>query len=530
MKTSLFIFIVTLSLGIGVFTGWSTTSIEAVQSFLNKIGLTSTSAHNSTIIGETHSHNDTEYAVIALSKQAIDNIGVTEGTLKLSTEESKTKTFHGIITEMPGRSIIKISTRISGVVREIHHQEGERISPRSKLFDIGFTSGEPIQAQAEYFSLLQKRKTNLEWIKIYQKMNQDVKDIDFATKRQYDNKQSELNALIIAQKATLRFLGFSEDDIKKLDDNCSKLLEKINNENMEIKPDELRKETLLDRITIRMPNVTDSGFNYTRTNFNNTAILVVDYLNVEKGQQVNAGDNLCNISNYSKLFAEGWAYAIDEYQLVKTYQEHRPVTIRIEGIEETIHNPLISEIKLLDNRVDPENRIFRFHAEIENSEIKNKTNSTNSSAVTQNLSAETIDADNQNPVFYHWKFKPGQRCIIEVEEEKFNNCYFVRNSAIAQEGHEYFIFVQDGESIWSKDGTQQLTDIESQNNNGEFQKRIRWKRQPVKILFQNEVGFAFAQSTDLYGAIIAMTGAAQLNDALNAGNGKLQSSCNCGNH
>ncbi|MDR1963106.1 MAG: hypothetical protein LBQ50_04960, partial [Planctomycetaceae bacterium] len=140
----------------------------------------------------------------------------------------------------------------------------------------------------------------------------------------------------------------------------------------------------------------------------------------------------------------------------------------------------------------------------------------------------------------HWKYRPGQRCSVIVETENVVECIKLPSSAVAQEGHEFFVFRLNDVSNWYWNAEQsqfvQLNPNPDDNNDadqalintGKTQLRKNWERVPVKVLFQNENWYYVETTVEIFGQTLAATGAAQLNDALNAGSGKLQSTCPCG--
>ncbi|GHT29866.1 hypothetical protein FACS18942_10920 [Planctomycetales bacterium] len=409
------------------------------------------------------------------------------------------------------------------------------MKPGDPLFEMQIIDSAVEENQSELLSLLAKHFVNRDRRLIYNKYN----DVNSASPlqveiRELDNESIDFETQIAAKKSALLLHGLSTDDIETLEkqfqiyvsDAYKKIIEqKITG--LTLDPKNLR-QFLITKITLKVPYFSDELGTHHNPNSpgNRTDIhWILENLTVKEGQFVSAGNTLCQVSDLSKLRVEGSAYSIDESVIQKVCKTGNNVKIRFSDRNNESTDVSVSEIKVIDSRIDTVNRVFRFYMELPNELVKDEHNHS---------------PENQHAEHLHWKYRPGQRCSVIVETENVEDCIKLPSSAVAQEGQEYFVFKFNDESHWywkaeqsqyvqlnpnpedENDADQKLID------NGKTQLRKNWNRIPVKVLFQNENGYYIKKGEISSKSRIAATGAAQLNDALNAGSGKLQSSCPCG--
>jgi len=518
---------------IGIMVGSVLASTEAVKSFIAKhIGVFFPSDVPS---GDKHEYQD-EYSMfpqIALSDQALENIGIKPQSWRNPIKEDfpLVRSFPAMLVERPGRSTFQISASVSGVIRRVYCEQGERVRPGQPLFDIMLTHEDIVQCQTALLALCQKKIIVDRELERLKPLQQD--QIAPKTIREFENQKIEIDAQIAAQKNLLLLHGLSAKSVEALIQRCTE-------------SNASEQFQLIQELTIYVPNVVEDGFLTTPPNDVHDdkhdapdVPLVLQHLNVEKGQLVSQGETLCQISNYSRLYVEGKAFARDEPLLNRAFtkQSHVSVVFDDHALTDEKEPPMPLHIKKLDNRIDAVNRTLNFYVELNNRLLDVKERWDDS----HHAGHSHLDTDNRERL--HWRFKPGQRCVVNVEHQIITDCFVVPAEAVAEDGAEAFVFAVDGISKWRVAGNavKQLTIEEEESGIPYFPYKI-WHKKPIKIEArdQHRIAFkpVFITAPDSNEAVpsvlptdyLAQTGASQLNDAFNSGSGKLQSTCPCGDH
>jgi len=426
-----------------------------------------------------HEHN---HDSLTLNAQATANIGIApgeEGTLTPTpTEFKKSFAFPGFVQYKPGRSLVDVPSSVAGVISRIYAEEGDALCPGEPLFDIQLTHEELTSCQLELLALLQKRdvleseKTRLE------KLDEGIEP---KTRREIALQISETDAAIEAQKQALRFLGAPSKTIEE---------------------SLMKKRELLTSLTIRVPSIGADG---AQTTFESIAthevrdgehfrkvehFLQLEKLFVEKGQTVSLGSSLCVVSDLRDLLIEGKAFESDEARVDAAYAQNA----RVKAVFQDAFNA--DDVEIVDNltirsvanRLDATARTLSCYVEL------------------KNYLLDSLD-DERTPYRLNWRFKPGSRCELNIETETLSDVFVLPTAAVATDGAEAFVFEygedEDGETIWTK--------------------------RPVVVRYRTAREVVIANDGSIASnSKIAKSGAFQLYVALNAGNGKLQSSCSCG--
>lgn len=485
-----------------------------------------------------------KYPTLALSGQALANIGIGADSFQplKRTRFEKTVPFPAILVDRPGRSTFQVPSSVSGVVSRVYREQGESVQPGQPLFDIVLVHEDLVECQVNLLGLFQQRHVVEREISRLSSLSDDLAP---KAKRDLEFQRVELNAQIVSQKAILVLHGLSRDQVESFEKRCMSLFRS----DAKAVPAIDESRLLIRELTVRVPEITEEGILISsasaavdgnsvseksgrfENNPSRESALVLERLNVEKGQLVSQGETLCQISDLSKLYVEGRAFARDESLLNSAFAGRCPVWVLFEdrdGVRNAIRG---LRIKTLDNRIDPTNRTLFFYAEIENRILNDRE----LSACKDHPSHEpAFDETGENAAsdkeYLQWKYKPGQRCEIFVEYETIPDCIVVPRSAVVEEGPNAYVFVVNGVSRWTLDGTRQLTaeEIESEMP---FQLFKVWEKRPITILARDKKNIALQVSEHVNeSCFIAYTGVNQLADTLNAGNGKLQSTCPCGDH
>ena len=199
-----------------------------------------------------------------------------------------------------------------------------------------------------------------------------------------------------------------------------------------------------------------------------TAPLILQDLNVHKGQSVSAGETLCVLTDYEELFIEGLAFEQDIGQLRHASELGWTVDAILNqpGSEAPVLEGL--QIAYLADKVDAESRTLRFYVRLPNEITKDRR----------------ADGDR----YIEWKFLPGQRMQLRVPVETWPKQIVLSVDAVAREGAESFVFRQNGN---------------------------HFDRVPVHVRYRDQYSAVVANDGAIFpGDILAMRGAHQMQMAL----------------
>ena len=487
-------------------TTYTTPITEKVNSQVNldrgpeNVALTDEHAHEEVTTSKhehEHEHEHEENDALALNRQALTNIGIKmgeAGTMILTPKEYKISfSFPGFVRYKPGRSLINVPVPASGIVTKIFAEESEALCPGKPLFEIQLTHEELTSCQFELLSLLRKRDL---LTSEQTRLSHLASGIEPQRQREIELQTKENDAAIEVQKQALHFLGI---------------------------PDQMLEETLIQQrklithLTVHVPQSIDATRGiilesyYAHSNPSKDHFKQIEHFQqlekifVEKGQAVSLGDSLCVISDLRELWIEGKAFEADEALINTAYSKQTKVTAVFHNMPNDSIPEFVKDltIRSVSNRLDSTSRTFTCFINLNNYLL---TSPTDLPAVHPTTESASVEA--QAPLL-NWRFKPGQRCELEIETESLTDVFVVPIDALAQDGSETFLFEYIGD---------------------EGEKPI-WHKRPVVVHYQTTREAVIANDGSIkIGAQIAKRGAQQLYVALTNGGGKLQSTCPCGDH
>lgn len=413
-----------------------------------------------------HDHGDhphDEATSLELSVQARRNIGLTKDKLEAVHLQTFRRSINipAMVVERPGRTRIQVATPMTGVVTHVHAVTGESVESGTLLFQIRLTHEDLVEAQTGFLKTLGELEVE----------EQEIKRLEPATRsgavapvklleRQYAAKK--LSALLMAQREALRLHGLSERQVDQIAKE-RKLLREL--QIVVPTPDRHSSEEL--RLTVRQASVEIPGA--PRRQAVEEIPLVLSELNVHKGQAVTAGTTLCVLSDMRELYIEGAAYEEDADLLERAAAQEWPVTaIRRTNSKQSEIIPDLA-VKYLDNHVSEETRSLKFYVGLPNSIVRS----------TKARSGQK---------FVGWKYRPGQRMQLRVPVEEWADRIVLPVDAIAKEGADYFVFVQNGD---------------------------HFDRRPVHVEYRDQLSVVVANDGSIFpGDVVATTGAHQMQMAL----------------
>lgn len=396
---------------------------------------------------------------ITLSVQALKNIGLTDHQTILSLKPEtfgKTLSFPAMVTEYPGRSESKVPSPVSGIITKIYHEPSVSVSPGEPLFDITLTLQSVMEGQTQLLELLKKREIlEAEILRV----GELPEGLAPKTKRELEFQKSEMVLQVENQKHLLQVQGISEEALQKL----------------------IEKQEITRNVTVYVPPISHHGLVSEENPGEVKNWMIVRELFVEIGQMVALGDPLCTLCDLCELPIRGEAFAYDEPFLLKALQENAPVQAIFEGNEGNVLQNLT--LRSMDNHIDEQNRTIFCYVDFANE-----------------VAVDRMEKQGEFPAprrYIQWKYKPGQRCELEVEYARLENVFVLPTEAVAKEVNDTYLFEWVGNDVDLK----------------------IWRKKPVHVLYQWKNQTVIANDGSVFpGAKIAATGADFLLAALNAKN------------
>ena len=405
-----------------------------------------------------------ERHALALSTQALRNIGLDDAAIfnaELSPYQ-KTISFPAIVVERPSWSSVKVPAPGTGVVTQLFRQPGEVVTAGEPLFTIALNHEELIDGQAALVaSYLQLDIINLE----IERLEPIADSVAPRSSREFRFKKSEIESEIEAKRTLLSLHGISDEQIDQV-----------------IRED----RSVIREMTVYAPEMNSPEKHDACCEAEETPFLL-ESLDVEKGQQVSIGDTLCSVSDYACLFIEGQAFASDIGMVDQALADEAIVRAIFEdGVSmETVSD---LQIRYVGHEIDLQSRTLGFFVDLPN---------------------RFSIIPREDVRYLNWRFKPGQRCRLEIPYETIDQCFVLPVKSVAFEKNEAFVFE------WS----------------GEDEGRRIWVKHSVHVLHRTPTEIAIANDGAIFpGAVIAGSGAGQLLVALTNGGGQLQSTCPCPEH
>jgi hypothetical protein len=195
---------------------------------------------------------------------------------------------------------------------------------------------------------------------------------------------------------------------------------------------------------------------------------VVEELAVQPGQAVEAGQKLAVLADFEDLLIEGRAFEQEADELVRAAEENRRVT----AVPETTRGGKpIEGLELIHvaNQIDLQSRALHFFVALPNEIVR-----------------EATQEDGRR--FITWKYKPGQRMQLRVPVQTWEKGIVLPVDAVADEGVESYVFVQNGD---------------------------HFDRRPVHVLRRDRHEVVLANDGSIFpGETVALTAAHQLQMAI----------------
>ncbi len=420
--------------------------------------------------GDEHAGHDhaghQESESIELSRQARANIGLETGEIKLESHPRYINV-PALVTERPGETHHKIAAPLTGVVTAVHIVGGETVESGELLFNLRLTHEDLVKAQTEFLTTLGQLDVEHRELARLKKITTGAVAQKVVLQRQYE--VDKLEAVLKAQRNSLYLHGLSDEQVESIVKDRDLIREMkvrvpfLHADESLHEENEARRQPLKSISTEGSPSPGQDEHHVESKPF------VVSQLNVQTGEAVQTGQTLCVLSDYSELYIEGRAFEQDADEINEAANQHRRVVAFPEqrnqgsptGVEQL-------EIEYVANQVERESRALHFYVNLPNEVVRKSARG--------------------NHKFVTWRFKPGQRMQLRVPVEEWQDVIVVPVDAVAQEGPETFVFVENGDYF---------------------------DRQPVHIKYRDQYDAVIANDGSVFpGDIIALNGAHQLQMAI----------------
>ena len=328
---------------------------------------------------------DSQSDKIIVGDKAQKNLGLTAKPLKADVFW-KTITVQGMVVDRPGVSDREVVSPTVGVVDKISHTPGDIVPPGDVLFMLRLTSESLHQAQTELYKATQ--------------------DIQLA-KAKYDRLASAGDAIAGARLIEV------ETELKRLEvtveSSHNELLSRgLSSDDIEM----IAKGKFIREIPVLVPSSTAS------------TTYELQELKIGVGEQVQAGEPLCRLSDHKWLNIEGRAFRDETVLLERSIKDGLPVEVDFQEAAGTDWPPIDQtfRIQYVANTIDPMTRTFAFLIPLENQ----------SKSITRAEKPRLL-----------WRFRPGQKVLLHVRVEKLDNVFVLPADAIVREGADAFVFTQN---------------------------------------------------------------------------------------
>ncbi len=333
---------------------------------------------------------------LVLSRQGEKNVGLRLASIELR-DFDRTINVPALVTERSGRTQIKVSAPMTGVVTRVYPIGGEAVTPGQPLFDLLLTHEDLVNTQSEFLETLEKLDViNREVARLTEVTSSGAVAGKQLLEREYEQQQAE--ASLRAQEQAMLLHGITAEQIQQIK----------------------ATRKLVQQVTIYAPQGVDQPVDNMQE-----PLLQVSAIEVAPGQHVQAGEVLGVLSDHGLLYIAGKAFEEDSGELNAAANQGAPVTAVIEANGNGPHTVSGLKILYIENEVDVQSRALNFYVHLPNELVRNE---------------RTEDGHR----FIGWRFKPGQRVQLHVPVERWQDRIVLPIEAVVNEGPEWFVFQQNG--------------------------------------------------------------------------------------
>ena len=313
------------------------------------------------------------------------------------TSYERTMSIPAVLSERPGQSEVEVAAPLTGIVTKVYVVQGESVAPGTALFDLRITHADLLEAQTEFLRSLEELDViDREVARLKKLSNQGT--VPSQRLLQIEYEQEKMAARVKVERQALILHGLLSEQVQTIEQD----------------------RALLPQLTVSVPNTSGAP-----PRADGIPTLVAEYVHVTPGAFVQAGDELCVLSDHAELYIEGKAFEQDLDRLTRAIKAGTKLSATFDG-PESVREPLSGlELLFVSNRVDRQSRTVDFYIRLPNE----PTN-------TRELSG--------GHRFVDWKYRPGRRLHVRVPVETFTDAFVFPATACVEDGIESYLFVRDG--------------------------------------------------------------------------------------
>jgi membrane fusion protein, heavy metal efflux system len=348
------------------------------------------------------SANDT----IVVGELAQQNLSLSAKPLKAGSFW-KTISVPGMVVDRPGVSDRQVVAPATGIVTKIFHVPGESVRPGEALFTLRLTSDSLHETQTDLL------KTSQEIKLAEARLARLVAAGEGIPRVRIIEVESEITRLQVAEKSCrheLQLRGFTPEDLDNISGGT--LVKEIS----VVAPP---RQSMRDPSSVTLASASEPS-----SSEESLPSFELQELTVEAGQEVRAGESLCQLSDHEFLSIEGSAFRDETLLLERTIKEAWPVQIDFQEIQGADWPPIEQSfvIRHVANTIDPVTRTFKFRIPLENQSL-------------------VVRHGDQSQLL--WRFRPGQRVRVNIPVEELTNVFVLPSDAVVEEGADVFVFTQN---------------------------------------------------------------------------------------
>jgi multidrug efflux pump subunit AcrA (membrane-fusion protein) len=317
----------------------------------------------------------------------------------------------------------------------VHVIEGEAVAPEAPLFDVRPTHEDLVTTQREFLQALEELDVVNREIARLESLAEGV--VPGSRLRDQKYERQKLDARLHAQRQALLLHGLAEADVDAI----------------------VSDRELLKSLTLRAPQHEDDDA------CGDDHLFHVQSLEVERGQQIEAGQSLAVLADHCQLYIEGTAFEDDAQRLRAAAAAGTEITADLLSTDQRETALRGLKILYISDQVDRDSRAMHFYIPLDNS--------------------IALDRTEGGHRFLQWRFQPGQRVELRLPVEAWRDKLVLPAEAVVVEGAEAFVFEQESP--------------------GHFH------RTPVAVEFKDKSSAVIAEDGSLHvGDVIAGRGAFQM--------------------
>jgi multidrug efflux pump subunit AcrA (membrane-fusion protein) len=348
-------------------------------------------------------------SAVAISRQARTNLGIRSKAI-MTGSYIKYVEIPGVITTWPGRTHIMVTSPLTGVINAIDVARGQQVDSGASLFSLRLTHQDLVKLQEEFLSQLGRRDVIEKEITRLTSIAQS----GAVARKTLINRQYELDTLdagLRAVRQSMLLHGLTEEQVSRIEQQRDLIRE------ITIFAPEVHQDQSLHHDAL--PHAPSSDHEHIEGEF------LVTQLDVHRGESVESGKTLVQLSDYRQLLIEGQAFQRDAYLLQNAVADDARLQAVLERSDE--QREIIEDLNIvyIDHEVGRESRALAFYVGLENE-----------------IERERVQSDRH---FVSWRFKPGQRLTLRLPTSTIDDVYVVPNEAVADEGPNRYVFIDRGD-------------------------------------------------------------------------------------